>query len=297
MSVVVGLPMTPSGSVAGVFVGSVAGAPGGAASGSALAGALLAAAALCWPSRPRPRPAARRRGGRPASPRASGRRGSAAVVGVVGVTAVVAAGALAGTAGILTATMLGATGLLLGRRLLAERRRRRALPDILRGLRTLNRELRAGADPLAAVDGAGRACRGAGALVLGRLVVLMRSRTDEEPTGEGAEPEDRVLDVLRSGWLLSRRHGVAFGRVVSRIADELSDEIAAEQARAAQLAGPRLSGYVMAGLPVMGLLLGAGMGVNPVGVLLGSVAGHLLLMVGVALMCAGLLWSARIVGR
>jgi tight adherence protein B len=90
---------------------------------------------------------------------------------------------------------------------------------------------------------------------------------------------------------------VAFGRVVSGIADELSDEVAGEQARAAQLAGPRMSGYVMAGLPLMGLLLGAGMGVNPVGVLLGSAAGHLLLVVGVALMCAGLLWSARIAGR
>lgn len=228
------------------------------------------------------------------SPGASWGRVAAALLGF---TAVSAAGALAGIAGVLTATMLGATSFLLGRRLLAEQRRRRALPDILRGLRTLNRELRAGADPLIAVDGAGRACRGAGARVLGRLAVLMRSGSDNEPTGGGAEPEDRALDVLRSGWLLSRRHGVAFGRVVSGIADELSDEVTGEQARAAQLAGPRLSGYVMAGLPLMGLLLGAGMGVDPVGVLLGSAAGHLLLMVGVALMCAGLLWSARIVGR
>jgi tight adherence protein B len=53
----------------------------------------------------------------------------------------------------------------------------------------------------------------------------------------------------------------------------------------------------MAALPLMGILLGAGMGVNPVAVLLGSPLGNLLLVVGVALMCAGLLWSARIVGR
>ncbi|WP_395729146.1 type II secretion system F family protein [Nakamurella sp.] len=215
----------------------------------------------------------------------------------VAAAALLAAAALAGPAGVVTATMLGATGLLLGRGLLAERRRRRALPDVLRGLRMLNRELRAGADPLAAVDGAGRACRGAGAQVLGRLAVLMQSGSDGDSTDPVAEPEDRVLDVLRSGWLLSRRHGVAFGRVVSGIADELSDEVAGEQARAAQLAGPRMSGYVMAGLPLMGLLLGAGMGVNPVGVLLDSAAGHFLLVVGVALMCGGLLWSARIVGR
>jgi tight adherence protein B len=224
-----------------------------------------------------------------------------------GVAWLVSAATLAGLAGVLTATMLGATGVLLGRRLVVERRRRRALPEVLRGLRTLNRELRAGAAPLTAVDGAARAGQGAGTRVLTSLAVLMRSGSDDAPAGADpavavsagavAEVEDRALEVLRSGWLLSRRHGVAFGRVVSGIADELSDEVAAEQARAAQLAGPRMSGYVMAGLPLMGLLLGAGMGVNPAQVLFGSAAGQVLLMVGVALMCAGLFWSARIVGR
>lgn len=222
-----------------------------------------------------------------------------AVVGALAAASMLLlAAAVSGPAGMLATAILGATGLLLGRRLRAEQRRRRALPDILRGLRTLNRELRAGADPVAAVTGAGRACRGAGAQVLGQLAALMRSGgAGVDAVGESAEPTDRVLDLLRSGWLLSRQHGVAFGRVVSGIADELSAEVAAEQERVAQLAGPRMSGYVMAGLPVMGMLLGAGMGVNPVGVLLGSTIGHLLLLVGVALMCAGLLWSARIVGR
>jgi len=266
----------------------------GTAPGRALAGLLLAWAALCWPAPPRLRPTARPRRSRPAVPWASARRVGGALAGA---TVPLTAAALAGPAGVLTATMLTATGILLGRRLLTERRRRRALPDILRGLRTLNRELRAGADPLTAVGGAGRAGRGAGARVLARLMVLMQSGADGDPVEGGNEPEDRVLDVLRSGWLLSRRHGVAFGRVVSGIADELADEVAAEQERTAQLAGPRLSGYVMAGLPMMGLLLGAGMGVNPVAVLFGSAAGRLLLMVGVALMCAGLLWSARIVDR
>ena len=113
---------------------------------------------------------------------------------LAGAAVLVTAAALAGPAGVLTATMLTATGILLGRRLLAERRRRRALPDILRGLRTLNRELRAGADPLTAVGGAGRAGRGAGARVLARLMVLMQSGADGDPVDGGAEPEDRVLD-------------------------------------------------------------------------------------------------------
>lgn len=265
--------------------------------GAALAGLLLAAALVCWPTAPPTGPAAGRRSRGRRRPRVSPGRAVAVLMAAVGVPVAVL---LAGPAGAPAALMLGGTGYLLGRRLVAERRRRRALPQVLRGLRALTRELRAGADPLAAVDGAARAGHGAGADVLNGLLVSMRAGNGNglpEAIADGEGPAGRVLDALCSGWALSRQHGVAFGRVVSGIADQLSDELVAEQERVAQLAGPRMSGYVMAGLPLMGLLLGAGMGVDPVQVLIGSDAGRLLLLVGVALMCAGLLWSARIVGR
>lgn len=263
--------------------------------GVALAGLLLAAAVLSWPAAPRTgRSGDRWRRGRVRPPVSPG----PTVVVLVALTGVPTAVLLAGPAGALAAIMLGGTGYRLGRRLVAERRRRRALPEVLRGLRALNRELRAGADPVTAVDGAARAGHGAAADVLGRLLVVMRTGSGpaDAPAGDaGAAP--RVLDALCCGWVLSRRHGVAFGRVVAGIADQLADEVAAEQERVAHLAGPRMSGYVLAALPLMGLVLGAGMGVDPVQVLIGSDAGRLLLVVGVALMCAGLLWSARIVGR
>lgn len=265
--------------------------------GAAVAGLMLAVAVLCWPAAPRVGPAGRR----PRRPRVRpGVSPGRALVLLVVLAGMPVALVLAGAPGALAATMLACTGYLLGRRLVAERRRRRAVPDVLRGLRALNRELRAGADPVTAVAGAARAGRGAGAEVLGRLLVVMRAGTAVEPAASSVVDDESaapVLDALCCGWVLSRRYGVAFGRVVSGIADQLSDEVVAEQARVAQLAGPRMSGYVLAGLPLMGLLLGAGMGVDPVQVLIGSAAGHLLLMVGVALICAGLLWSARIVGR
>ena len=246
-----------------------------------------------------------------AGPRAHGRlphrpwssmswRRSTGVVAGVGLLA--AATTIAGPSGLLAAAMLLVTGSVLAGRALAERRRRRALPEILRGLRALNRELRAGADPLTAAQAATGACRGAGSRVLGSLVLLMRTghpapEVADRSVVDSADPAFRALDFLRSGWLLSRRHGVAFGRVVGAIADELAGQVAAVEARTAQLAGPRMSGYVMAALPVMGVLLGTGMGVDPLAVLLGTPLGNVLLVVGVALMCAGLLWSARIVGR
>lgn len=222
------------------------------------------------------------------------------VAGVLmGAGVLAAATVVAGPSGLLAAAMLLATSVVLIGRMLVERRRRRAMPEILRGLRALNRELRSGADPLAAAQGAAAAGSGAGAQVLDSLVLLMRTG-EAGPSADGPPSDEAaggVLAALRSGWLLSRRQGVAFGRVVTGVADELSDRVASDQVRSAQLAGPRMSGYVMAALPVMGVLLGAGMGVNPVAVLLGSALGNLLLVVGVALMCGGLLWSARIVGR
>lgn len=261
---------------------------------------MLAAALGVWPAPgrigPRGGPGKRRSGRvRPARPGAV----AGLVVGTLAATGALGAAAVAaGPSGVLAAAMLLATVVLLTGRLLAQRRRRRALPEILRGLRALGRELRSGADPLTAAEGAAAAASGAGRALLESLVVLMRTAGEGPATPEpSADDPTGALAFLHSGWLLSRRHGVAFGRVVSEIADQLSDELAADQARTAQLAGPRMSGYVMAALPLMGVLLGAGMGVDPVAVLLGSAVGNLLLVVGVALLCGGLLWSARIVGR
>ena len=74
-------------------------------------------------------------------------------------------------------------------------------------------------------------------------------------------------------------------------------KLAADERRAGEVAGPRVSGYVMALLPALGLALGIGMGADPVQVLVGSPIGAVLLLVGVSLSCIGLLWSARIVRR
>jgi tight adherence protein B len=100
---------------------------------------------------------------------------------------------------------------------------------------------------------------------------------------------------LTAGWLLSSRYGVAFTPLIDGLATEFAEALAGDARRAGEVAGPRMSGYVMAALPVLGLLLGAGMGADPVGVLVGTTIGRVLMVVGVLLTSAGLLWSARIV--
>jgi tight adherence protein B len=63
----------------------------------------------------------------------------------------------------------------------------------------------------------------------------------------------------------------------------------------AQLAGARATAVMLAGLPVLGLLLGAAMGADPLRVLLHSGAGLGCLVVGGLLEGVGLWWALRIV--
>ena len=76
--------------------------------------------------------------------------------------------------------------------------------------------------------------------------------------------------------------------------------LSSEQMRAhfrveAGLAGARATAAILAGLPLLGLLLGQALGADPVAFLLSGGAGGWLLLIGSALICAGLLWSDTII--
>lgn len=242
------------------------------------------------------------------------------VAGAFGLLAVVA-----GVVVLIATVVAVVTGTVLVRRALSHRRDRLAIGEIASALGILGRELRAGAEPAIAATNAGAAAKGAGAMIL--LVLARLTRNEDRvwstpaatggfsrsgatsdpglPAAKGAGPGVQLPDEpiaqaaarLRSGWLLTQRHGLAFTPLIDALAADLSEQIAAEAERAGQVAGPRMSGYVMAVLPLMGLALGVGMGADPFRVLVQTPAGNSLLIVGVVLTCAGLLWSARIVRR
>ena len=65
----------------------------------------------------------------------------------------------------------------------------------------------------------------------------------------------------------------------------------------AALAGARATAVILALLPALGVLLGQDVGAHPIRFLLGSGLGGGLLMAGVGLVCAGLVWADRIVDR
>ena len=63
------------------------------------------------------------------------------------------------------------------------------------------------------------------------------------------------------------------------------------------LAGARATATILAGLPLLGVLLGQLIGARPLAFLLGGGVGGWLLVIGVVLICLGLTWADRITGR
>jgi tight adherence protein B len=85
--------------------------------------------------------------------------------------------------------------------------------------------------------------------------------------------------------------------VAAAVEDDLRARARAETELRAAVAGPRASAAVLAGLPLVGLLMGSGVGADPWRVLTTTGTGTVLLVAGVALELAGVTWSARLVRR
>lgn len=89
--------------------------------------------------------------------------------------------------------------------------------------------------------------------------------------------------------------GCPLADVLTRFAAQLEAEDDAEAARQSALAGPRATVRLLSWLPVLGLILGALLGVDPVMVLLREPAGLGAFAAGIVLTAAGRIWAAKLV--
>lgn len=195
--------------------------------------------------------------------------------------------------GVALALVVG-TLLRLSATALRQRRERSERAELGVVLGVLGRELRAGTAGQEALEIAAATAGEALGRKL-RAAMAQAFRAEGRPVDGGAVGCDS-LGNLMSALRISDLHGVPPADLVEVIAGDVARAAAAEEVRIAQTAGPRFSGYVLGALPLFGVLLGTGIGADPVAVLLGGdTAGSVLLMVGTALVAAGLLWSARIV--
>jgi len=107
-------------------------------------------------------------------------------------------------------------------------------------------------------------------------------------------PGATSLRRLAACWQAAEESGAGLAQAVERIAVTLQAEEALRREVRAQLAGPRATARMLAGLPALGLLLGAALGARPLEVLLHTVYGVGCLVAGILLAAAGVVWIDRL---
>jgi tight adherence protein B len=256
---------------------------------------LAAGATLAWP----PAGAASRLWALAPAPTGRTRGASSRVPAVVPVLAgLLLAGLVAGVGGAVAAVVLGAV-LLRGRRARrAERARTETTAGLAEGLAAFAGELRAGHPPASAAAAAGRDAGTAARRALARVEATARLGGDvpaalreQAATDPFAGPH---LRRLADAWSLADRHGIGLAALAEAVAEDLRARARFAGRLGAQLAGPRTTAAVLAALPGVGLVLGQLVGAHPLGVLTGTGVGQVLLVVGAALVAAGLEWSRRL---
>ncbi|MGW6934924.1 type II secretion system F family protein [Lentzea sp. NPDC054927] len=173
---------------------------------------------------------------------------------------------------------------------------RAATEALSNGLGGVVDELRAGAHPATAAEGAAQDTPAPANEVLRAAAATARLGGDVERTlRDLRQPLLRTaVDQLAKAWHVSAKHGVALADVLDATRRDLDQRAAFARQVHARMAGPRASAAVLAGLPVFGVLLGELSGARPTRILLGTAAGQVLLVLGALFLAAGLWWTQRI---
>lgn len=105
---------------------------------------------------------------------------------------------------------------------------------------------------------------------------------------------DRLRHLTSAAVRLADRTGAPLAELVERIEADARATDRGLAAAAAQAAGARATAWLLAALPIGGIGLGYGIGVDPVAVLLHSTVGGACAVLAVALQVVGLLWAERL---
>jgi tight adherence protein B len=259
----------------------------------AAAALLMALAVLVFPSSPRRRLAAvtavRRR----------------AVILPRGAGAPAACAAVAATLMLPLTTALAAAAVIatVSLRYRRRRRMRRAAAEgrtLEAALDVVVGELRVGSHPMQAFGVA--ASETVGAVAESLRAVAARARLGADVTAglraaahSSAQPAH--WHRLAVCWQLAGDHGLAIATLMRTAQRDIVEHQRFSVRVDSGMAGARATAAILAGLPVLGVLLGQLIGAHPLSFLLNGHAGGWLLVVGSMLACGGLLWSDRIIAR
>lgn len=201
---------------------------------------------------------------------------------------------LAGPAVAVPATAAGIAAATVARVTVVRARARRTraeATDVARACTVLAAELELGRVPTAALAAAADDCP-----VLAPAATAARIGGDVVQTWahQATEPGRHGLAVLGRAWRVASVTGAGLAPSLAAVATALGSEEEVDRMVAGELAAPRMTGVVLALLPVAGIGLGYAIGGDPLGFLLGSPWGWVCLLAGTTLACAGLLWTEHL---
>jgi tight adherence protein B len=161
-------------------------------------------------------------------------------------------------------------------------------------------ELRVGAHPVAAFSVAADEVDGVVAASL--TAVAARGRLGAD-VAAGLQSAAQVSSLpthwerLAVCWQLAQDHGLAIATLMQTAQRDIAERERFSARVDAGMTGARTTAAVLAGLPMLGIGLGELIGAKPVHFLVSGGTGGWLLIIGVTLACAGLLWSDRITAQ
>ncbi len=201
---------------------------------------------------------------------------------------------------VLTVAVVGGTVLLRQRRRRRLRCATREGQTLETALDVLVGELRVGSHPVRAFCVAADETVGSVAVSLRGVAARARLGADVA-AGLRAAARSSALpahwDRLAVCWQLASEHGLAIATLMRAAQRDIAEHQRFSARVSAGMAGARATAAILAGLPVLGVLLGQLIGARPLSFLLSGHTGGCLLVVGSTLACAGLLWADRITAR
>lgn len=176
-----------------------------------------------------------------------------------------------------------------------ERRRRGTARDAAQNLVDgVVAELRSGVPPVVAID---RVAAEFGALEV--VVAAARGGGDVATAlvAAGGRPGAEPLIAVGQAWAVSQACGVPLVSTLEQVRASLREERALERELASGVAPARATAMLMVAMPPLGLVLGAGLGVDPLRIVLTTIPGALCVCAGAGFAIAGVLWIEWIADR
>jgi len=195
------------------------------------------------------------------------------------------------------AILVVATALGVGR--VVQRRRATRVADqradqVLAVCDAMASDLSAGQPPLLSLDrAAGQWPEFAPVAVAGHMGADVPSALRELSGRPGA----RQLRTLAATWQVAHDTGSGLAGAIDQAAETIRSDRRTARLVGAELAAAHATARMLAALPFGVLLLGSGIGGDPIGFLTGTTAGLVCLALGLGLSFAGLLWLERIADR